>query len=106
MYNLDHLDCEAAPRLSIIANLMLISKFSQGLVLIMFVQCTIRFALSQPPMQTLWSSILSIHHSKLANGKSACEASGSLPAPRSGHTTVIESFAHLLTKICHYWYEK
>ena len=35
------------------------------------------------------------------------ETSGSLPAPRSGHvTTLIESFAHLLTKICHYQYVK
>ena len=48
-------------------------------------------------MQTVWSSIMP---RKLADGKSANEASGSLPAPQSGYATaMIESFAHLLTKI-------
>ena len=83
---------------------MLISRLSQGLwSQLQLCNAQSDFAKSQPSMQTLWSSILSIHHSKLADRKSTCEASGSLPAPRSGHaTTVNESFAHLLTKICHY----
>ena len=44
-YNLDHLDCEAAFTLSIIVNLMLILRLCQGLVPIMFMQCTIQFCL-------------------------------------------------------------